>query len=84
MVPSLVAAQGLGEVVLSRTERAIALDVRQRGRRELEVAEATGELVLLVLGHVLAGKHEQRVLVPQLGQLGDRLVARTCKDHVMS
>ena len=82
VVPSLVAAQGLGEVVLSRTERAIALDVRQRGRRELEVAEATGELVLLVLRHVLAGEHEQRVLEPQLGQLGDGRIARAREDDI--
>ena len=66
--------------MLSRTERAIALDVRQRGRGELEVAEAAGELVLLVLGHVLAGEHEQRVLEPQLGQLGDGRIARTRED----
>ena len=79
MVPSLVAAQRLGEVVLSRTERAVALDVRQRGRRELEVAEATGELVLLVRGHVLAGEHEQRVLEPKLGQLGDGRIARPAR-----
>ena len=76
VVPSLVAAQGLGQVVLSRTERPIPLDVREWGRSELEVAEATGELVLLVLRHVLAGEHEQRVLEPQLGQLGDGRIAR--------
>ena len=68
--------------MLSRTERAIALDVRQRGCCELEVAEATGELVLLVLGHVLAGEHEQRVLEPQLGQLGDGRIARAREEDI--
>jgi hypothetical protein len=82
VVPSLVAAQGLGEVVLSGTERAIALDVRERGRGELEVAEATGELVLLMRGHVLAGEHEQRILEPQLGQLGEDRVARTREEDI--
>jgi hypothetical protein len=68
--------------VFGRTERAIALDVRQRGRGELEVAEATGELVLLVLGHVLAGEHEQRVFEPQLGQLGDCPLARVREEDI--
>ena len=81
-MPSLVAAQGLGEVVPSRTERAIALDVRQRGRGELDFAEATGELVLLVLGHVLAGEHQQRVLEPQLGQLGDGRIAHAREEDI--
>ena len=68
--------------MLSRTKRAIALDVRQRGRGELEVAEATGELVLLVRGHVLAGKHEQRVFEPELGELGDGRIARRREEDI--
>ena len=82
VVPSLVAAQGLGQVVLSRTERPIPLDVREWGRSELEVAEATGELVLLVLRQVLAGEHEQRILEPQFGQLGDGRIAGAPQDDV--
>lgn len=81
-MPSLVAAQRLGQVVPSRTERPIPLNVRERGRSELEVAEATGELVLLVRHHVLARKHEERILEPQLGQLGDDRNARAPQDNM--
>ena len=62
--------------MVSRPKRAIVLDVRECGRRELEVAEAAGELILLFLGQVLAGEHEQCVLQPQLGELGDGSIAR--------
>ena len=82
VVPPLVGAQRLGQVVVSRPERAIALDVGECGRCELEFAEATGELILLLLGQVLAREHEQRVLQPQLSELGDGCIARAGEAHI--
>ena len=68
----------------SRQKLTVAREnVREWGRTELEVAEATGELVLFVLRHVLAGEHEQRILEPQLGQLGDGRIARAPQDDIV-
>ncbi len=73
-MPVLIGARGLGKVVLGGTDRAVGLEIGQLAGGELEVTETPGERVLLALGQVLTGKHEQRVLEPQLGQFGDRCI----------
>ena len=65
-MPALVAAERLHDVVVGLGVHACRLaDVRDRRRLELELAEAPGELVLLVDREELAREDQQRVLEPR-------------------
>ena len=72
VMPTLVAAQRLDEVVVGLAHGAVASDVGERRCGELELSEVACEGVLLELCEVLAGKDQQSELDPRLANGVDR------------